>query len=359
MLKGIRVLEIEGQGPAPFCAMLLADLGADVILINRAVPRDAPGLDDNSLINRGKRSIALDLKAPSDVETFLKLSDRSDVVIEGFRPGVVEKLGIGPDVCRARNPKLVFARMTGWGQTGSMAQEAGHDLNYLALSGALWYAGAPGQMPVTPPTMQGDVPGGLYLMIGILAALLRAKETGLGDTIDAAIFDASAHMQNLLLALRQSRALKIERGKSLLDGPHWSRSYKCSDGRWLSVQCLEPKFYDNFLRCLGLQDNALLAEQFDSEKWPAQCKFLEELFASRDGASWLQAFAGADACVAPVLNIEEAAAHQHNDVRNAFVWSDGVLQGAPAPRFESITNWSPKHSPTRDEHRAEILNLIR
>ncbi|MBV8667371.1 MAG: CoA transferase, partial [Burkholderiaceae bacterium] len=248
VLKGIKVIEIAGIGPGPFCGMLLADLGADVIVIER------PGggeLQTAGITRRGKRSVALDLKSPESIETVLRLIEGADALIEGMRPGVMERLGLGPEVCLARNPRLVYGRMTGWGQQGPLAQAAGHDNNYIALSGALWYAGEAGQPPVAPPTLVGDLGGGaLYLAIGLLSGILNVRNGGQGQVVDAAIVDGSAHLMNLMLDLAAAGLGHEQRGASLLDGPHWYATYRCADGRDITVGALEPKFYQLLLEKL-------------------------------------------------------------------------------------------------------------
>jgi acetyl-CoA hydrolase len=356
MLNGIRVLEVAALGPAPFCGMLFSDLGADVVLIDRrSVDPEQIGLGEASLVDRGKRSIALDLKDPADVETFLRLVETADAVVEGFRPGVMERLGVGPEVCIARNPKLVFGRATGWGQTGPMAPLAGHDMNYIALSGALWYAGEPGSRPTAPASLMGDIGGGLYMALGLLIGVMRARETGSGCVIDASIYDSNAHMMALLMALRQRGDMVDERNKSMLDGSHWSRTYTCAGGGHVSVQAFEPKFYRMFLAHLGLADDPFFKDQFDRSQWPAQAARLEGIFATRTRDEWSKVFEGSDACFAPVLNPTEAAAHAHNQARRAYVTIDGVLQGAPAPRFSCAEPWKPRPSPTRNQHEQQIL----
>ena len=356
MLNGLRVIEVAGLGPAPFCGLLMSDLGADVILVDRRdVDPEAVGLGEASLVDRGKRSIALDFKSADDIETLLRLVESADVLIEGFRPGVMERLGVGPDECMARNPALIYCRATGWGQTGPMAPRAGHDMNYIALSGALWYAGEPGSRPTTPPSLVGDIGGGLYLAVGMLAAVMRARQTGTGCVVDGAIFDANAHMMSLLMALRQRGNMDISRGTSMLDGSHWSRTYVCADGGYMSVQCFEPKFYRTFLERLGLASDAFFRSQFEPSAWADQSRRLEEVFVTRTRDAWCEIFDGADACVAPVLNPEEAAAHPHNAARQAYVTLDGVLQGAPTPRFSGAPPWKPRPSPKRGQHQAEIL----
>ena len=354
MLNGIRIIEVEGLGPGPFAAMLLADLGADVITVHRKGGAVTPGMPEKSLLDRGKRSIALDLKDPDDIDTFKALVATADGLIEGFRPGVMEKLGIGPEVCQQINPALVFGRMTGWGQDSALSHAAGHDLNYISLSGALWYASAPGDAPQTPATLVGDIGGGaMYLAVGMLAGILNARATGAGTVVDAAIYDGSAHMMNLLMSIRQTGQFVAPRGQSLLDGPHWSRTYRTADGGFMTVQCLEPKFYAQFLDLLGLSDDPDFQRQFDKALWPLLSERLAEIFASQPRDHWAALFEGTDACVAPVLNPEEAMAHKMN-ARGAWVEADGVLQAAPAPRFAGQPDWTPPTSPSRGEHDAEI-----
>jgi crotonobetainyl-CoA:carnitine CoA-transferase CaiB-like acyl-CoA transferase len=268
----------------------------------------------------------------------------------------MERLGLGPDVCRAANPALVYGRMTGWGQTGPRADRAGHDLNYIATSGALWYASAPGEPPLTPPTLVGDIGGGaLYLVIGMLAGILRARTTGEGTVVDAAIVDGSAHMMNLFMALSATGFLSIDRGRSLLDGPHWCRTYRASDGGSVSVQCLEPKFYVEFLARMGLADDAAFANQFDVEAWPELTKRLTGLFAEKPRMYWTKLFEGSDACVAPVLDPAEAADDPHMAARGVWHGEAPALQAAPAPRFSGEKAWRLKPSPVRGEHASEIL----
>ncbi|MGR3760542.1 CaiB/BaiF CoA transferase family protein [Roseobacteraceae bacterium NS-SX3] len=355
MLQGTRIIEVEGLGPGPFAAMTLADLGADVICVHRKNGAVTPGMPERSILDRGKRSIALDLKDPEDVETFLALAATADGLIEGFRPGVMEKLGIGPAACHAVNPALVFGRMTGWGQDSALSHTAGHDLNYISLSGALWYASAPGEAPLTPATLVGDIGGGaMYLVAGMLAGLLKAKTTGEGPVVDAAIYDGSAHMMNLLMSIRQAGNFGVERGQNLLDGPHWSRTYACADGGYVSVQCLEPKFYAEFLKLMGLAEDPEFQRQFDKSLWPALTGRLAGLFAAQPRDHWAALFNGTDACAAPVLNPEEALAHPMN-ARRTWVEADGVLQAAPAPRFGGQPAWTPPPSPDRGQHTGEIL----
>ncbi|WP_417587005.1 CaiB/BaiF CoA transferase family protein [Pararhodobacter oceanensis] len=355
MLTGTSIVEIEGLGPGPFAAMMLADLGAEVICVQRPEGPPLPGLPPRNLLDRGKRTIALDLKSPEDRVILNALIRRADALIEGFRPGVMERLSLGPTDCHALNPKLVYGRMTGWGQDGPRAREAGHDLNYIALSGALWYGSPPGEPPFTPPTLLGDIGGGaLYLVAGILAGLLNAARSGSGTVVDAAIVDGSAHMMALLMSLQAGGLFQTTRGESLLDGPHWSRSYQCADGGFLSVQCLEPRFYAAFLALLNLTNDPDFARQMDPDTWPKASGRLTALFASQSRDHWTALFAGSDACVAPVLSPKEAANDPHLIARQTWVQTEGMLQPRAAPRFDGHAT-TPNPAPSRDQHRAEIL----
>ncbi len=334
-LAGLRIVEIAGIGPAPFCGMLLADLGADVVLVERAAP-DAQAMDlgPAAIFNRGKRRVAADLKSPRGIETVLQLVAHADAVIEGMRPGVMERLGLGPDTCLALNPRLAYGRMTGWGQEGPLAQAAGHDINYIGLSGALWYSGQSGEPPMSPPTLVGDVGGGaLYLAVGLLAAMRSARETGRGQVVDAAIVDGSAHMMTLLMSLRAAGQMVNERGSSMLDGPHWYSTYRCSDGGFVSVGAIEPRFYQLLLEKLGLAKDPDFADGYDRSRWPALNARLSELFATRTRDEWCALLEGSDSCFAPVLDPDEAAAHPHMAARGIYCEVGGVRQPAPAPRF--------------------------
>lgn len=354
MLNGTRIIEIEGLGPGPFAAMLLADLGADVITIHRKGGGGGGVTVDASVLDRGKRSIALNLKDPDDLATARQLIASADGLIEGFRPGVMERLGLGPTECHAANPALVYGRMTGWGQTGPRAQTAGHDLNYIAQSGALHFASEPGSPPITPATLVGDIGGGaLYLVVGILSGILNARATGRGAVVDAAIVDGSAHMMALLMALRQAGGLSMERGQSLLDGPHWSRSYVCADGGYVSVQCLEPQFYAQFLAKLDLSEDPEFTRQMDKTLWPKLTARLTDLFVAEPRQHWEQLFDGSDACVAAVLSPAESAHSPHMSARQNWQSPNGVLQPAPAPRFDGELA-QIKPAPTRGQHTEEI-----
>lgn len=351
MLEGLRVIEIEGLGPAPFAAMLLADLGAEVIVVHRKNGLPAPGMPDRSLIDRGKQSIELDLKDAGDVKLLKRLIARAEALIEGFRPGVMERLGLGPEDLKPLNPDLVYGRMTGWGQFGPRAQTAGHDLNYIGISGAAWYAANPGEPPFAPPTLVGDIGGGaLYLAVGVLAGVLAARGGRGGCVVDAAIVDGSAHMMNLLMALAQGGGLSMQRGKSLLDGPHWSRCYACGCGGFVSVQCLEPKFYAEFLARLGLSEDPVFAAQFDPDAWPRQSAVLAGIFAAQPRSHWEAVFEGSDACVAPALDPLQSARDPHMKARGVWHDFDGALQAAPAPRFSTRPDATPGPVPARGEH---------
>jgi crotonobetainyl-CoA:carnitine CoA-transferase CaiB-like acyl-CoA transferase len=356
-LQGIRVIEIAGLGPGPFCGMLLADLGADVVLVERTETGSAlMDIGPAAIYNRGKRSLAIDLKNERGAQTVLRLVDGADALIEGMRPGVMERLGLGPQVCHARNPRLVYGRMTGWGQNGPLARASGHDNNYIALSGALWYASAPGEAPIAPPTLIGDLGGGaLYLAVGLLGGILHARATGRGTVVDAAIVDGSAHLMNLLLALTAAGQMSPARGASLLDGAHWFGTYRCADGGFITVGSLEPQFYAVLLQRLGLQDDPAFADGYDPRRWPELKRRFTDLFATRPRAEWCALLEGSDACFAPVLSPEEAARHPHNVAREVFAVRDGMLQANPAPRFSGFDDSAPGRVPRRGEHTDEVL----
>lgn len=358
MLSGIRVLEFAAQGPGPFCGMLLADLGADVILVERPGPADGPDFRDTAISHRGKRSITLDLKQLGDVETALRLAAESDVLIEGFRPGVMERLGLGPEACAARNTRLVYGRMTGWGQDGPDVQRAGHDVNYIAVSGALWYSSPAGALPWAPPTLLGDLGGGaLYLALGLLAGLLHVRAGGTGQVVDAAIVDGSASLMNLLLAVRAAGKMPDARGAGVLDGAPFYATYRCADGRAISVGALEPKFYRALIQGLGLEGELDVADQYESARWPEARAAIGRRFAAQSCDEWCRAL-HPDSCVAPVLSPGEAARHPHLQARNVFVEADGVHQAAPAPRFSGFPAMPIGRIPKRGEHTAEILGAL-
>ena len=336
VLSGYRVIELAGIGPAPMCAMLLSDMGADVLRIDRTVDAGlgVPIKTKYSLLNRGRRSIALDLKRPEAAEAVLRLVDQADALIEGFRPGVMERLGIGPDQCFARNPRLIYGRMTGWGQDGPLALAAGHDINYIALAGALYCFGRKGEAPVPPLNLVGDFGGGaLYLALGIVGGLLEAQKSGKGQVVDAAMVDGAASLMTAIYGMRGAGLWSDQRGENLLDtGAHYYEVYETSDGKHVAIGSIEAKFYDELLRLSGLKGEEL-PRQNDRSSWPAMKERLKALFRTKTRDEWCRIMEGSDICFAPVLSMDEAPQHPHNRQRGTFVEQDGVLQPAPAPRF--------------------------
>jgi len=336
-LHGVKILEIAGIGPGPFAAMMLADMGADILRVDRAQscvggnPESPPA----DVLNRGRRSIGLDLKNPDGVETLLALVEQADALIEGFRPGVCERLGIGPDVCLARNPRLVFGRMTGWGQEGPYAQMAGHDINYIALAGALEPLGRAGDKPLPPLNLVGDFGGGgMFLAFGVVCALLEAKSSGQGQVVDAAMVDGSATLMTMFHAFRAMGIWEDKRGSNLLDTGAWYYEvYETSDGKYVSVGALERQFYDEMITLTGLKDDPDLPSQHDKNTWPAMKDRLAEVFKTKTRDEWCAILEGSDACFAPVLSLDEAPRHPHNVERGTFVERNGIVQPAPAPRF--------------------------
>lgn len=332
VLSGIKIIEIEGIGPAPFASMHLADLGADVVRIARP---NSPDSQDTVFL-RGKRVITMNLKDPSEQAKLLELIKQADGLIEGMRPGVMERLGLGPDICLKANPRLAYGRITGWGQDGPLSHAAGHDLNYIALSGALWYSSQPENPPFAPPTLIGDVGGGaLYLTIGMLATILKAQRTGQGDVIDAAMVDGTAHMMNLILSLSADGNMSFDRGQSLLDGPHWYDSYQCSCGGYITIGSLEPQFYALFLQHMTLTNEPAFTDQYDSTQWPDQKEKLMAIFKDKTQKHWCDKLEGTDVCFAPVLNPQQAAKHPHMSARQSYTRHNDNLEGAPAPRFKN------------------------
>ncbi|MEV4265282.1 CaiB/BaiF CoA-transferase family protein [Kribbella sp. NPDC049584] len=346
-LEGVKVVELAGIGPAPFACMMLAELGADVLRIDRPGGNVSMGPPELDLLNRGRRSAVLDLKQPAAVDVVRRLVAQADVLIEGFRPGVAERLGLGPEECHAINPRLVYGRMTGWGQDGPLAQTAGHDIDYLGLSGALHLIGRAGGPPQVPANLLGDFAGGsLYLVIGVLAAL----HSGEGQVVDAAIVDGSAHLTTMLLGALAAGSWRQDRGTNLLDtGAPFYDVYETADGKHLSVGALEPQFYAELIEKLGID----APDRNDPSNWPALRKLLAETFRQRTQAEWTALFDGSDACVAPVLPL--AADHPHLVARGTFVDHHGVRQPAPAPRFDR-TPTSLGRPPARPgEHTREAL----
>ena len=363
-LKGIKVVELAGIGPAPIVGMMLADLGAEVILVERATenPNAASDIDPNKMgdtafFKRGKKSIALDLKKTESVEAVLQLVDGADVFIEGFRPGVVARLGLGPDICLARNPQLVYGHMTGWGQTGPLSQAAGHDMNYLSVTGALHHSGLPGDAPFPTPTIIGDVGGGsLIMMVGIVSALHHARSSGEGQVIDSAICDGSIYNLSLLATIcAQGVVDDSTRGNDFFSAASpWCNTYECADGRFVTVQAIEPNFYQELITLCGFGDDPDFANQYDKARWPSAKTKMTRLFLSKSQTDWNELLEGTDACYAPVLNIAEASSHPHNIARENFIRKGDYLQPAPAPKF-SVTPQEVGDIPSVGQHTVEIL----
>jgi alpha-methylacyl-CoA racemase len=335
-LAGIRVVEMEGIGPAPFCAMMLSDMGADVLRVDRTEAADLGLAGDPraNLLARGRRSVAVDLKRPEGVGVVKRLAREADALIEGFRPGVMERLGLGPDECLALNPRLVYGRMTGWGQEGPMARAAGHDINYIALAGVLDAIGRRGAPPTPPLNLVGDFGGGgMYLAFGVACALLEARRSGRGQVVDAAMVDGAASLATGIFGLRADGLWRDERGANVLDsGAPWYDVYETRDGKHVAIGSIERKFYAELLRLTGLAGEALPA-QHDRAGWAELRRRLAEVFRSRTRDEWSAIMEGSDVCFAPVLSMAEAPAHPHNRARGTFVEVDGVVQPAPAPRF--------------------------
>jgi alpha-methylacyl-CoA racemase len=332
-LRGVRVVEIAGIGPGPHAATLLADLGADVVRVEKPGGAASAGGRDTDLLTRGRPSVAMDLKEPAAVETVLRLVETADVLIEGMRPGAAERLGLGPDDCLARNPRLVYGRMTGWGQDGPLAQTAGHDMNYISIAGVLHGLGQTPDRPQFPTNLVGDFGGGsTYLVVGVLAALLEARTSGQGQVVDAAIVDGAAHLSAMFASMLAGGWAHERRAANLLDGgvPFYD-VYETADGRHMSVGALEPKFYAELVALLGIGDD--LPDRNDPAQWPALRERLASRFRERTQAEWAEVFDGTDACCAPVLPLTEAARHPHLEARGTYVERDGLLQPGPAPRF--------------------------
>src|SRR4051812_1140076 len=332
-LRGVKIVEIAGIGPGPHAATLLADLGADVIRIERPSGAGSPGARETDLLSRGRPSVALDLKQPAAVEAVLALVENADALIEGMRPGAAERLGLGPDECLTRNPRLVYGRMTGWGQDGPLAKAAGHDMNYISIAGALHGLGQDADRPHFPTNLLGDFGGGsTYLVIGVLAALLEARASGQGQVVDAAIVDGTAHLSAMFAGMLASGFAHERRAANLLDGgaPYYD-VYETADGRHMSVGALEPQFYDTFVALLGIADVA--PDRYDAAQADALRTLIADTFRGRTQAEWVAVFEGTDACVAGIIPMSEAAAPPHLEARGTLVERDGILQPAPAPRF--------------------------
>ena len=358
-LEGLKVVEMVGIGPAPFCAMMFADMGAEVIRIDRPGVASAVAPDDArfDVTARGRRSLAIDLKKPGGADTVLQLIARADVLIEGFRPGVMERLGLSPEVCHARNPKLVYGRMTGWGQHGPLAHAAGHDINYIALSGALHAIGRPGEPPVVPLNYIGDFGGGAMLLaFGVLCALLEARRSGRGQVVDAAMTDGAALLSAMMYGFKADGSLNNQRGENLLDGgAHFYNTYACADGKYVSVGSIEPQFYAMLIQLCGIDDPAFEAQR-DAHGWPMLKYRLADVFKTRTRAEWCALMEGTDVCFAPVLDWDEAPEHPHNLARETFIKVDGVVQPAPAPRFSKTRPGIPAAPAEPGAHSEAILH---
>ena len=356
-LKGLKIIEMAGIGPGPFCGMVLADLGAEIIRVDRASAIGTGSKKEPS--NRGKKSIAVDLKAKEGVEVVLKLVETADAIFEGFRPGVMERLGIGPEVCLARNDRIVFGRMTGWGQEGPLANAAGHDINYISLSGALAAIGRPGSPPVPPLNLIGDFGGGgMLLALGLVAALLESKESKQGQVVDAAMTDGSALLMTMIYSMQSSGMWKTTMGSNLLDGgSHFYDTYECKDGKFISIGSIEPQFYALLCQIAEL-DEKVFSKQMSRDLWPEQKEEIKKIFLKKTRDEWCDLMEGTDVCFAPVLDMSEAPQHPHNKERKTFIDLEGVIQPAPAPRF-SRTEPEVVSSPSIvGEHTNEVLSSI-
>jgi len=359
-LSGYRIIEVAGIGPGPFAAMLLADMGAEVIRVDRAqsVRGPAPDRPAGDLLLRGRRNVALDLKNPDGVETLLQLVENADAIIEGFRPGVMERLGVGPDVCAARNPRIVFGRMTGWGQEGMYAQAAGHDINYISLAGSLAHFARRGEAPVPPLNMVGDFGGGgMFLAYGVVCALLEAQKSGKGQVVDTAMVDGAAVLMTMFWSFRTMGMFNENApGTNLLDtGAHFYDVYECKDGRYVSLGSIEPQFYAEMLEKTGLGADPDFAKQMDQSLWPELKEKVRACFRLKTRAEWCEIMEASDVCFAPVLTMGEAAEHPHNVERGTFLNVNGALQPAPAPRFSRTTAEISRPSAHPGQHTAEVL----
>ena len=353
-LSGIRILEFAGIGPGPFCGMMLSDLGADVVRIDR------PGVTPQGVgatTGRGRRSVALNLKTPDGRATALELISKADALFEGFRPGVMERMGLGPEDAFSRNARIVYGRMTGWGQTGPLSHAAGHDLNYIAISGVLGSMGRKGEPPAPPLNLVGDYGGGaMFLLVGLLAGLLKARATGKGQVIDAAMSDGAALLMAMFHDLKDFGMWRDERGVNLLDGaaPFYD-AYECSDGNYISVGSIEPQFYALLLNKTGLDQDPDFSAQLDVARWPALKEKMRAVFLKKSQAEWVEIMEGTDVCFAPVLSLEEAKTHPHNLARDTFIEFNGTVQPAAAPRFKDAPHTPLRPAPTPGEHTDEVL----
>ena len=356
---GMKILEIAGIGPGPFCAMMLSDMGAEVVRIERAdrVPEFFPDTPHGDLLNRGRRNLAINLKSSEGVETVLRLVEGADALIEGFRPGVMERLGLGPDICLARNPRLVYGRMTGFGQQGPLAKVAGHDINYIALAGALEAIGRKGGPPTPPLNLVGDFGGGgMLLAFGVACGLVERGISGKGQVIDAAMVDGSALLMTMFHSFTAMGGWNDERGTNLLDtGSHFYDVYETRDGKYISVGSIEPQFYALLVEHAKLGAGRELPQQMDREHWPALKREIAEIFKQKTRDQWCEIMEGTDVCFAPVLSIKEAPEHPHNQLRKTFTVRDGVTQPAPAPRFSRTVPEIERSPAYPGQHTAEVL----
>ena len=356
-LSGYRIIEIAGIGPGPFAAMLLSDMGAEVIRVDRA-QAVRPGARANDISLRGRRNVALDLKNPAGVEALLQLVEKADAIIEGFRPGVMERLGLGPDTCLARNPRIVFGRMTGWGQEGMYANAAGHDINYISLAGSLAHFARAGEAPVPPLNMVGDFGGGgMFLAYGVVCALLEAQKSGKGQVVDTAMVDGTAVLMTMFWSMKQSGFFNENApGTNLLDtGAHFYDVFECKDGKYVSLGSIEPQFYAELLRLTGLEGDPEFARQMDQSLWPRLKERLREKMREKTREEWCAIMEATDVCFAPVLTMSEAAVHPHNVERGTFVDVNGALQPAPAPRFSRTVPEIARGSAVAGENTVEVL----
>jgi len=357
-LAGLRVIELAGLGPVPFCAMVLADLGAEVFRLERTgmPPATEGSVDRRLVLTRGRRALGVDLKHPNGVDLVLRMVEHADVLLEGFRPGVIERLGLGPTVCLERNPRLIFGRITGYGREGPLAAEAGHDINYISIAGALAPIGRRGEAPVPPLNLIADFGGGgMLLAMGILAAIYERTHSDHGQVVDAAMVDGAALLTTMVHEIRGMSLWNDERGTNSFDtGSHYYNVYETSDGEFVAVGAMEPRFYRSFMKGLGFSDEAI-PQQDDPSQWETLTKRVAEIFRSRTRTEWLQIFHGTDACVTPVLALGEAPTHPHNLERATFVDIGGVLEPAPAPRFSRTPAAAPSPAPGPGVHDIETL----
>ena len=357
-LKGVKVLEIASIGPGPFAAMMLSDMGAEVLRIDRVIQDSEVDLNkvDKDILNRGRKSVGVDLKNPTGVKVVLRLAERSDVLIEGFRPGVMERLGLGPEGCLKRNPRLVYGRVTGWGQEGPLARTAGHDINYIALAGVLGAIGRVDQPPVPPLNLLGDFGGGgMFLAFGVVCALVERVTSGRGQVVDAAMVDGAAILMTMIHGLRAMGNWNQERGTNLLDtGAPFYETYECRDGKYISVGSIEPQFYDLLIELTGLEGEEL-PDQNDQATWPALKDRVAKVFKSKTQEEWCEVMEGTDVCFAPVLSMAEAPEHPHLKYRGTFIEVADITQPAPAPRFSRTPPEISRPPPQPGQHTEEAL----